>query len=329
MQRRPFLASAVAGALGAFAASAWPLRASAADYPDKPIRLVVPFGAGGVADLTARAVGQALSTRLGQSLVVDNRPGAGGVVAGDLVAKAAPDGYTLLLMSNGTAVSEGLFAKLPFDARKDFAPISLLGDFDLALVVPANSRFKTLQQMLAEARAKPGTLNVGSINVGSTQHLSAELIRMSTKADFQVVPFNGSPAVLTALRGGQIDGACEILAPLLPQVRGGAVRALAVLGRQRSPFLPDVPTLAEAAGVPSFDVASWNALAAPAGTPRPIIERLARETQAVLSTDALKKQLADLSVQARSSTPQELAALLDSEIKRWGDVIARAGIPRQ
>jgi tripartite-type tricarboxylate transporter receptor subunit TctC len=326
MKRRTLIAGAAGSAL---AAAAWPLSALAAAYPEKPIRLVVPFGAGGVADLTARAVGQALTAKLGQSIVVDNRPGAGGVVAGDLVAKAAPDGYTLLLMSNGTAVSEGLFKKLPFDARKDFAPVSLLGEFDLALVVPENSRFKTVQEFLAEAKAKPGTLNVGSINVGSTQHLSAELIRMSTKADFQVVPFNGSPAVLTALRGGQIDAAVEILAPLLPQIRGGAVRALSVLGKQRSPFLPQVVTLAESAGTPDFNVASWNALAAPAGTPRDIVDRLASETRAVLATDALKKQLAELSVQARSSTPAELGQLLDSEIKRWSDVIARAGIPKQ
>jgi len=327
VSRRQLLLAAAASSLAGAASLALPRVAHAADnFPSKPIKVVVPFGPGGVADLTARAVGQALSARLGQGVVIDNRPGAGGVVAGDLVARSAPDGYTLLLMSNGNAVSEGLFKKLPFDTRKSFAPVSLLGTFDLALVVPEQSPIKNVKQLLGEAAGK---LNVGSINVGSTQHLSAELIRMSTKADFQVVPFNGSPAVLTALRGGQIDGACEILAPLLPQVRGGTVRALAVLGRQRSPFLPDVPTLAEAAGVPSFDVASWNALAAPAGTPRPIIERLARETQAVLATDALKKQLADLSVQARSSTPQELAALLDSEIKRWGDVIARAGIPRQ
>ncbi|MDM0043141.1 tripartite tricarboxylate transporter substrate binding protein [Variovorax dokdonensis] len=326
MKRRALIA---AGAGSAIAAATWPLPALAAGYPDKPIRLVVPFGAGGVADLTARAVGQALAPKLGQSIVVDNRPGAGGVVAGDLVAKAAPDGYTLLLMSNGTAVSEGLFKKLPFDARKDFAPISLLGEFDLALVVPQNSRFRTVQELLAEAKAKPGTLNIGSINVGSTQHLSAELIRMATKADFQVVPFNGSPAVLTALRGGQIDASVEILAPLLPQIRAGAVRALAVLGKQRSPFLPQVPTLAESAGVADFNVASWNALAAPAGTPSEIIERLAREARAVLASDELRKQLAELSVQARSSTPAELAQLLDSEIKRWSDVIARAGIAKQ
>ncbi len=324
MRRRPFLASALAALA---VPAAWPARAAA--WPDKPIRLVVPFGAGGVADLTARAVGQALGRRLGQSIVVDNRPGAGGVVAGEAVAKAAPDGYTLLLMSNGTAVSEGLFKRLPFDARKDFVPISLLGRFDLALVVPGTSKFTSLQAMLDAARADPGRLNLGTINVGSTQHLAAELFRLSSKAELQVVPFNGTPALVTALRGGQIDAAVEILSPLMPQVQAQAVRPLAVLGETRSPLLPQVPTVAEAAGLRGFDVSSWNALAAPAKTPRDIVERLARETREVLASPEVKKQLADLNVQARASTPGELAALLDREIRRWGDVIERAGIARQ
>ncbi|NDZ11928.1 tripartite tricarboxylate transporter receptor protein [Variovorax sp. WS11] len=326
MERRQFLAGAGAtlAALGAA-----PMRARAAAYPDKPIRLVVPFGAGGVADLTARAVGQALGQRLGQSVVVDNRPGAGGVVAGDAVAKAAPDGYTLLLMSNGTAVSEGLFKRLPFDARKDFAPISLLGRFDLALVVPGSSKFKNLQELLDAARQQPGKLNLGTVNVGSTQHLSAELLKLSAQVDLQVVPFNGTPAVLTALRGGQIDAAIEILSPLMPQIQAQGVRALAVLGDGRSPLLPQVPTAAESAGLKGFEVSSWNALAAPAKTPPDIVARLASEARQVLESAALKKQLADLNVQARASSPEQLAALLDSEIKRWSDVIARAKIPRQ
>lgn len=295
-------------------------------YPNKPIRLVVPFAAGGSTDLSARLVAEFAGRELGQTIVVDNKGGAGGSIGMEQVARSAPDGYTLLLMSNGNAVSEGLFKKLPFDTRKSFAPVSLLGTFDLALVVPEQSPIKNVKQLLGEAAGK---LNVGSINVGSTQHLSAELIRLTTKAGFQVVPFNGSPAVITALRGGQVDAAVEILAPLLPQIKSGAMRALAVLGSKRSPFLPEVPTLGEAAGVADFDVSSWNAFAAPAGTPPEIIDRLAKETQAVLATDALKKQLADLSVQARASTPAELASLLDSEIKRWSSVIERAGIAKQ
>jgi len=315
----------------ALAIAALSICASASAQPSstKPIRLVVPFGPGGVADLTARTVAQKMSQSMGQSIIVDNKPGAGGVVASDTVAKAAPDGLTVLLMSNGNAVSVGLFKRLPFDSRKAFAPISLLGQFDLAIVVPAASRFKSLQELLAAAKQEPGKLNIGTINIGSTQHLSAELLKLAAQVDAQVVPFNGTPAVITALRGGQIDAAVEILTPLMPQIKGQSVRPLAVLGERRSPLLPEVPTVAEGAGLKDFNVSSWNALAAPAKTPSDIVLRLARETQAAVDSAEVKKQLAALNVQPRSSSPEELAALLDSEIKRWSEVITRARIPRQ
>lgn len=302
--------------------------AAAQMYPTKPIRLVVPFGAGGVADLTARTVAQKMGEALGQSVVIDNKPGAGGVVAGDAVAKAAPDGYTLLLMSNGTAVSAGLFKSLPFDTQRDFAPVSTLGFFDLAVVVADNSQFKTLGELLAFARANPGKLNVGTINVGSTQNLAAELFKTTAGVDMQVVPFNGTPAVTTALRGGQIDAAVEILSPLVPQISAKALRALAVMGEKRSVTLPEVPTAAES-GLKAFDVASWNAIAAPAKTPRPIVERLNREIQAALKTPEVQKRLLDMHIEARGSSPEQLGQLLASETKRWGDVITRAHIPRQ
>ena len=305
-----------------------PFAAWAQDYPAKPIRLVVPFGAGGVADLTARIVAQKLGESLGQSVVVDNKPGAGGVVAGDAVAKAAPDGYTLLLMSNGTAVSAGLFKSLPFDTVRDFIPVSTLGTFDLAVVVADNARWRTLGDLLADAKARPGTLNLGTINIGSTQNLAAELFRTRTGADLQVVPFNGTPAVVTALRSGQIDAAVEILSPLVPQIQGKALRALAVMGDSRSPTLPDVPTVA-LAGIKDFDVASWNAIAAPARTPAPIVERLNRDIRAALAHPDVRKKLQDLHITARGSTPEQARQLLESEIKRWGEVIARANIPRQ
>jgi tripartite-type tricarboxylate transporter receptor subunit TctC len=172
-------------------------------------------------------------------------------------------------------------------------------------------------------------LNLGTVNVGSTQHLAAELFRLSAQVELQVVPFNGTPAVITALRGGQIDAAVEILPPLMPQIQAQSVRALAVLGEARSPQLPQVPTVAESAGLKGFSVSSWNALAAPAKTPREIVTRLAHETRQVLESAEVKRQLADLNVQARASSPEQLAALLDNEIRRWGEVIARAGIPRQ
>ena len=329
MKHLPLSRRRALGVLGAAAAIAAPWAQAQSKWPTKPIRLVVPFGAGGVADLTARAVGQKLSEQLGQSIVIDNRPGAGGVTAGSLVAQAEPDGYTLFLMSNGTAVSEGLFSKLPFDAEKDFAPISLLGTFDIGVVVADNSRFKTLGDLLAEAKAKPGKLNIATIAVGSTQNLAAELFKSTAGIQAQVVPFNGTPAVVTALRGGEVDAGVEILAPIRSQISSKALRALATFGEKRALGLPDVPTASETGGaLKGLHIASWNALAAPARTPKDIIDRLNKECQVALASADLKKKLADLSVDAKSSTPQQLAGLLSSEIKRWSGVIAQAKIPK-
>lgn len=297
-------------------------------FPSKPLKIVVPFGAGGVADLTARTVAAKLAESLGQAVVIDNKPGAGGVVAGDTVAKAEPDGHTLLLMSNGTAVSAGLFKSLPFDTVRDFAPISILGTFDIAIITPADSKFKTLGELLAYARANPGKLNLGSINIGSTQNLAAELFKTTSGADMQIVPFNGTPAVITALRGGQIDAALEILGPVLPQINAKALRALAVTGDKRAAVLPDVPTAKES-GLPGFVASSWNALAAPAKTPKDVIARLNKEVAAVLNNPDIKKKLHDLNVEANPSSPEQAAVLLGSEIKRWGDVIVRAKVPTQ
>ncbi|MDP2817595.1 MAG: tripartite tricarboxylate transporter substrate binding protein [Polaromonas sp.] len=302
--------------------------AAAQTFPSKPVRIVVPFGAGGVADLTARTVAQKLSESLGQPVVVDNKPGAGGVVAGDAVAKAEPDGHTLLLMSNGTAVSAGLFKSLPFDTARDFAPVSTLGFFDIAILTPADSKFKTLAELLAFAKANPGKLNLGSINIGSTQNLAAELFKTSSGTDVQIVPFNGTPAVITALRGGQIDAAVEILGPVLPQVKANALRVLAVTGDKRTAVLPDVPTAKES-GLTTFVASSWNALAAPAKTPKDVIARLNKEIAAAVNSPDVRKKLQDLNVEARSSSPAQAAELLASETKRWGDVIVRAKIPTQ
>lgn len=323
LQRRQTLAL-----VGAGLASPWALAQDG--YPSKPIRIVVPFGAGGVADLTARAVGQKLGEQMGQGFVIDNRPGAGGVAAGTIVTQSAPDGYTLLLMSNGTAVSEGLFQKLPFEAQKDFAPVSMLGTFDIAVVVPDNSRFRTLADLLAHARANPGKLNVATVAIGSTQNLAAELFKTTAGVDFQVVPFNGTPAVINALRGGSVDAAVEILAPVRAQIDAKALRALATFGEKRPTGLDAVPTAHESGGALSkLYIASWNALAAPAKTPAPVILRLNAELRKALASADLKKKLADLSVDARWSTPEDLGNLLASEIRRWSDVIARAKIPRQ
>lgn len=322
LPRRQLLALAGAALL--------PAAGLAQAFPSRALRIVVPFGAGGVADLTARAVGQKLAERLGQAVVIDNKPGAGGVAAGEMVARAEPDGHTLLLVSNATAVSAGLFKNLPFDAQKDFAPVSLLGMFDIAMLVPDSSRFKTVADLLAAARVAPGKLNIATVNVGSTQNLAAELFKSTAGIDVQVVPFNGTPALVTALRSGQVDAAVEILGPVSGQITGRALRALAVMGERRPAAYPDVPTMTETGGaLKGFNVASWNGLAVPARTPRDVVLRLNRELQQVLTDAQLRARLAELSVEARHSTPEQLAALLASETKRWSEVIARAGMPRQ
>ena len=311
-------------------AAAWPLagtlplRAQAV-FPERPITVIVPFGPGGIADLTARTVTQAMSTTLKVPMVVDNRPSAGSIVGSAAVAQAAPDGYTLLLMSNANAVSAGLFKKLPFDVQKDFAPVGLLGVFDLALFVAADSRLKSVRDVLAEAKARPGKLTIGTIAVGSTQHLSAELFKARTGIDALIVPYKGSPAVLTALRAGEIDVAFEILGPMLPQLQAKVVRALAVTSDRRFATLPEVPTMREA-GVPDYEVASWNALAAPAKTPPAVIDRLNAAANDALRNPAVQDKLLSLGVRAQGGTPAQLRTLLAAEIRHWGEVIRAAKI---
>jgi tripartite-type tricarboxylate transporter receptor subunit TctC len=319
MKRRELL---VAGA------AVLPLLARAEVLSKKPIRIVVPFGPGGVADLTARAVAGKLSDNLGQGVIVENRPGAGGIAAAQTVVQSAPDGHTLFLMSNGTAVTAGLFKTLPFDPIKDLAPVATLGFFDLAVLESGKGKFQSMRELLAFAKAHPGKLNVGTIAIGSTQQLAAELLKTSAGVDFTIVPFNGTPAVMTSLQAGDIDAAVEIVSPVMGQISAKALRPLAVMGAHRSASLPGVPTVAES-GVPGFDVASWNALAAPARTPPEVIALLNREVLKALAAPEVRKQLASLSVDARGSTPEQLKALLASEIKRWSDVIQRANVPRQ
>ncbi|WP_310609842.1 tripartite tricarboxylate transporter substrate binding protein [Limnohabitans sp.] len=328
MQVRRFLLSRLFALAATGLCSLAGLNAHAQSYPTKPLRIVVPFGAGGVADLTARTVAQKMSEGLGQSVVIDNRPGAGGIVAAEMVAKSEPDGYTLLLMSNANAVSAGLFKSLPFDPIKDFTPVSLMGTFDLAIVTSAESRFQSLSELLTWAKANPGKLNIGSINIGSTQHLTAELFKSAAGLDAQVVPFNGTPAVMTALRGGQIDVAVEVLSPVLPQIKGGALRALAVTGQKRNMALPQVPTAKEA-GVPNLVSSSWNGLGAPAKTPKAVVDRLNKEINVALQNPAVRQKLLDLNVEPHPSTVVQAHDWLETEIKRWGDVIQRAGIQKQ
>jgi len=311
-------------------ASQLPCLAQAQNFPAKPIRIVVPNGPGGGADLTARIVAQKISGPLGQNVIIENKPGAGGVVAGQMVARAEPDGYTLLLVSSGTAVSQALFKTQPFDALKDFAPVATMATFDLAICVGQSSKFKTLADLLAYARANPGKLNMGTPQVGTTQNLAAELFKSTAGVDIQIVPFNGTPPAITALRGGQIDAVLDIVGPLMGQIASKDLLPLAVLGAKRAPQLPAVPTARESGGkLAQFDASSWNGLAAPARTPPAVIERLSREVQAVLAQPDVQKQLLDLNLVAQGSTPEQLAQRLAQDVKRWSDVIERAHIPKQ
>jgi tripartite-type tricarboxylate transporter receptor subunit TctC len=320
ISRRSLLLTAVAVSAGQVQAQT--------KYPEKAITLIVPFGPGGIADLTARAVAQAMTATLNQTIVVDNRPSAGSIVGSTAVAKAQPDGYTMLLMSNGNAVSQTLFKKLPFNVMNDFAPVGTLGFFDLAVFVSAESRFKTLREVTAYAKANPGKLTIGTIAPGSTQHLSAELFKTAAGVDAVTVPYKGTPAVVTALRSGEIDVGFEILGPMLSQVEGKALRALAVTSGKRFPLLPNVPTVQEE-GIAGYDVASWNALAVPAKTPKNIVAKLTLAANEALKSPEVIAQLQKLGVRPQGSTPEQMTQLLTSEIKRWGDVIKTSKIETQ
>ena len=320
--RRRFLGVSVATFLHR---TAWAAEAGAFKGP---VRIVVPFGPGGIADLTARAVARGMEAELGTTVVVENKPGAGGVVAGTQVAKARPDGRTLLLVSNGTAVSQALFRTLPFDALEDFAPIGTLAGFPIAIAVRDDSSYRALADLVADARQRPGRLNIGTIAMGSTQHLSAELFKAVAGLDFTVVPFNGTPNLITAVRAGDVDAGFEILGPLMPQVSGKALRLLAVSAARRGPAYPEVPTVAEA-GIGDYEVVSWNGLAAPAGIPAPVIERLAMAISSALADSDVKRSLTQLGVEPLAETPVVLGRRLRDEVTRWRTVIDRAGIERQ
>ncbi|HYT48062.1 MAG TPA: tripartite tricarboxylate transporter substrate binding protein [Burkholderiales bacterium] len=306
----------------------WPAFALAQSYPWKPIRVVLPFGPGGVADITTRTLAPRLGEGLGQQVIVENRPGAGGVLAAQDVARAEPDGHTLLLLTNGNAVSQALFKSLPYDPVNDFAMISTVGFFSLVIVTGADSQAKTLQEAIAMAKANPGKLNIGSISPGGTQHLAAELFRSTAGIDALVVPHKTTGEVIIAARNGNVDLAVDFIAPLLSSIRSGALRALAVTAAKRFPDLPEVPTVIES-GVAGYDVASWNALAAPAKTPRAAIERLHQELVKAIAAPQVQKRFAELGVDGRTSTPAELREFFVAESKRWSRVVEAAKIPKQ
>ena len=305
-----------------------PALACAQSFPTKPVRIVLPFGPGGVADITTRTLAPRLGERLGQQVIVENMPGAGGIRAAETVARAEPDGHTLLLLTNGNAVSQALFKSLPYDPVNDFAMISTVSSFSMVIVTGAGSPEKTLQEMIAKAKANPGKLNIGTITPGGTQHLAGELFRSAAGIDALVVPHKTTGEVIIAARNGGVDLAVDFIAPLLSSIRSGALRPLAMTAGKRFPGLPEVPTAIES-GVAGYDVASWNALAAPARTPRAVIERVHQELVNALAVPEVQKRFAELGVEPRSSTPEQLRELFVSESRRWAQVVERAKIPKQ
>jgi tripartite-type tricarboxylate transporter receptor subunit TctC len=301
---------------------------AAESYPTRPVRLVVPFGPGGVGDLSARAAAQHMSETLGQQVIIDNRPSAGGVLAAEMVAKAEPDGHTMLLLNNQQAISVPLFKSLPYDPLRDFQCVSSVGRFSLVILVAPDAPYKTLNDLIAQVKANPGKFNIGTTNIGATQHLAAELLKSTARLDAVTVPYSTTGAVLTELRGKRVQFAVEFAAPVIGQVKSGSLRALAVSTKTRYSALPDVPTVNES-GVPGYEVTSWNGIAVPAKTPRARVERLHKAITAALASAEVKQRFQELAVEPWPSTPEAFQAHLRAEIAKWTKVIEDARIPKQ
>jgi len=319
------LAAAVAAA-GMF--PAWRYACAQQHYPSRPVRFIIPFGAAGLADITARLAAEKLGDKLGQRFVVENQPGPGGIAAARTVLSQSPDGYTIGLVTNGTSISAALFKALPFDPVREFATISTIGRFDLVFATNVDSPFQTLADFIKAAKEQPGSLNVGTINVGGTQNLGAELFKSSAGLNFQIVPYRGTPDVIVALLRNDVQLMVDFYAPMKPTLMEKKIRAVGTSGPQRSPFLADVPTVAQA-GVPGYEVTSWNGVFAPVGTPADIINVLNKAIHEIVAIPELKQRYADLGIEAQASTPEQLKARLEADIKKWAAVIERAGIPKQ
>ena len=319
---------AVAGIIALAALLPAPQTACAGKYPDRPVRLILPFGPGGVADVTARIVTEKLGERLGQRFIIENMPGAGGINAARAVLSSPADGYTLALLSNGTAISVSLFKDLKFNPLTDFVPVSSLGYFDFIFVTQAGSPYPTLADFIKTAKQKPGVLNVGTINVGSTQNLSAQLFKSTAGVDITIVPFRNSPEVLVALLRGDIQMAIENYTIVQSNIADKKLTPVATSGPVRTSFLPEVPTVREAGGG-DFEARSWNAVFAPKGTPPEVIGTLNAALREVLETPDLKKRARELGIEAKASTPEEVLGRLNDDIAKWARVIERAGIEKQ
>lgn len=298
---------------------------ASAAYPDHPIRLVVPYPAGGAADTVARIVAAPLGAKLGQTVVVDNRPGASGVIGAGAVAKAAPDGYTLLLDATAHSVNPSLQPKLPYDTAKDFAPISLVVLVPNLLVVPPNSPFNSPKDIVARAKATPGKLTYASAGSGTAQHLAAELFRQQSGLNMLHVPYKGGAPALSDLMGGQVDMMFSNMAASYPLVSGKKLKVLATTGTKRSAALPNVPTIAES-GLAGYQVYEWNGLFAPARTPTDIIEKINKATLEVLAQPDIKERLAAIGAEASGSRPGEFHKFLDAETAKWANVIKQGNI---
>ncbi len=297
------------------------------DYPNRPVQLIVPYGAGGIADTGMRILTDKLTGRLKQQFVVENRPGAGGIVAAKAGASAAPDGYTVLMTGNNNAISASLFKSLPYNILTDFASTSTTSFFDLLIVTRAGSPLKSLQDVIDTARANPGRLNIATINPGSTQNLAAELFRSATGINVTIVPFRTSPDMATAVLRGDVDIAFEFYAALQGQIADRKVVALASTGAKRTAYLPAVPTVQES-GIKDYEVASWNGISVPATTPKVVVQVLTRAINDVLPSPDVQEKSRKLGMEMRGSTPEAMTERMKSDIVKWARVIEKAGIPK-
>jgi len=300
--------------------------ATAQQYPAKPIRIVVPFPAGGIADLFARVIGQKFSEAWGQPVVVDNRPGAGGNIGAEIVAKSPADGYTLVMGSIGThSVNVSLFSKLAFDPVRDFAPVALVMEAEGLLVLHPSVPAKSVKELIALARARPGQVAYASAGHGTAGHLSGELFKSMAKVDMVHVPYKGNVPAITDLMAGQTSLLFATMPTVLPQVQAGRLKALAVTSSTRSPAAPELPTVAEAA-LPGYSVTNWIGLFAPAGSPRDIVSKLNGETIRIMQAPDIRKRLANEGAKFTAKTPEEFGAFVRSEIAKWAKVVKEAGI---
>ncbi|WP_234194502.1 Bug family tripartite tricarboxylate transporter substrate binding protein [Pseudacidovorax sp. NFM-22] len=323
LRRRAGLALVTALAAGALLAPA--LGQAQAAYPNKPIHIVVPFPPGGSTDVLARRIGDKLASAWGQPVVVDNRAGAGGTVGADYVAKSAPDGYTLLMGVTGSnAIAQALYAKLPYDVVKDFAPVSMVVSAPLVLAVNPDVKVRTAQEFLALAKSKPGGLSYGSAGNGTSMHLTGEMYKQAAGVSMVHIPYRGSAGMLTDLMSGQIQATFGDVLVLLPQIQAGKLRALAVTSKTRHPMLPDVPTLDEA-GLKGFEALSWQGLFAPAGTPSDIVEKLSAEVNKAVRSPEVREYFASRGFIVEGTTPAAFKALIEAEVKKWTPIVKYSG----